>query len=258
MHKSTRTLLEAWKKLNTEKSPYILEGDKEINDHQQYYKDYETFIKNLDSGFSNPIKFHTGLLPVPFSGNILKAKIFILALNPGFSIRDYYEESYDKKIIKRRRQRLHNINSEKEFPWLSLNPQFAWTGGFDYWTKKFAPILKELMAIRSINYIDCLKLLSKNIAVIELVPYHSKSFGLSKTKMNKLRSVELMKAFVIEDLVERAKRNKAIIIVTRKANYWKLKSSENIIIYDKNEARSASFGLNSKGGKAILNLLRKE
>lgn len=43
--------------------------------------------KIIDTYNSNTIKeytFETSILPVPFEGNIFKAKIIILALNPGF------------------------------------------------------------------------------------------------------------------------------------------------------------------------------
>ncbi|MFZ1517704.1 MAG: hypothetical protein WAU11_02960 [Ignavibacteriaceae bacterium] len=257
MHNATKNLLEAWKTLNTSKPPYILDGDEVINGHTHKYKNYQTFISDKNFGDIDSTKFHTGLLPVPYSGNILKAKIFILALNPGFSIRDYYEESHSKKIINKRKQRLKDSSSEKNFPWLSLNPEFAWTGGYEYWTKKLNPIIKKIMDLREISYVDVLQLLSKNIAVIELVPYHSKSFGLSKTKMNNLRSVSLMKDFVKNDLLTKAKHNKAVIIITRKAKYWDLPKHKNIIRYDNNEARSASLGLGSKGGKIILQMLKE-
>ncbi|HMN16792.1 MAG TPA: hypothetical protein PKD03_04200 [Ignavibacteriaceae bacterium] len=256
MQNATKTLLEAWKKLDTKNPPFILPGDEEIIEHQQYYKNYDDFIRNENFGFSSSTKFHTGLLPSPFSGNILTAKIFILALNPGFSTRDYYEETYNQEIIKKRKLRLKNIFSEVDYPWMSLNPKFAWTGGYDYWTKKLLPIIQELRNNNNKTYKECLKILSQNLAVVELVPYHSKSFGLSMIKMNKLRSVSLMKDFVKNDLLNRAKNNKAIIIITRKSKYWDLPRHKNIIRYNNNEARSASLGLESKGGKIILQMLQ--
>lgn len=255
MHKAAKNLLNAWKSLDNSKPPYILPGDEVIREYTHKYKNYKTFISDKYYGDIESTKFHTGLLPVPYSGNILKAKIFILALNPGFSIRDYYEESHCKKIISKRKQRLKNINSEKDFPWLSLNPEFAWTGGYDYWTKKLNPIIKKIMVESKISYVEVLQLLSKNIAVLELVPYHSKSFGLPESKMDKLESVRLMRSFVKQDLFERASKNETIIIVTRKAKYWELPKHRNVIVYNNKQARSSSFGLNSDGGKAILNLL---
>ena len=258
MHKAAKNLLEAWRSLNTSKPPYILPGDEIINGYNHKCKNYKTFISDKNYGEIDSTKFHTGLLPVPYSGNILKAKIFILALNPGFSIRDYYEESYCRKIIRRRKQRLKDINSEKDFPWLSLNPEFAWTGGYEYWTKKLKPVIKKLMETHKVSYVDTLQLLSNKIAVLELVPYHSKSFGLPELKMDKLESVRLMRDFVKQDLLERSNKNGTIIIVTRKAKYWELLKRKNVIVYNKNQARSASFGLNSKGGKAIINLLSRD
>lgn len=66
-----------------------------------------------------------------------------------------------------------------------------------------------------------------------------------------------MKDFVKNDLLTKAKHNKAVIIITRKAKYWDLPKHKNIIRYDNNEARSASLGLGSKGGKIILQMLKE-
>ena len=83
------------------------------------------------------------------------------------------------------------------------------------------------------------------------MPYHSRKFG-SESLIENLRSVEIMRSFVNDYLLPKAQNNKATIIVTRKAKIWGLTKSKNVIVYNKNEARSAHLTPNSKGGKAIL------
>lgn len=62
--------------------------------------------------------------------------------------------------------------------------------------------------------------------------------------------------FVQNVLVPKAKAGKIKIIVTRKASHWALPSSRNVIRYSGAQARGASLGIDTPGGKAILEQIR--
>jgi hypothetical protein len=198
-------------------------------------------------------RMHLKLLPQPYAGDLRKAEIFILLLNPGLGYTDYWGESRMKSF---RRQLENNLRQELEgieFPFLWLNPEFCWHGGFVWWEKKLRDVA-SLIASEKFNgrYIDALRDLSTKIASLELLPYHSFSFG-AHGLIEELPSVNVMREFVRERLALEAKSGKKTLIVTRQQKAWDLPAKEeNIIIYTGGHTRGASLSTNSEGGKAIL------
>jgi hypothetical protein len=51
--------------------------------------DFESFIRSEYFGLANSTAYHTGLLPMPYTGDLARAKIHLLLLNPGFRPLDY-------------------------------------------------------------------------------------------------------------------------------------------------------------------------
>jgi len=64
--------------------------------------------------------------------------------------------------------------------------------------------------------------------------------------------MDIIKAFVHEYVVPRAKNNKAIIIATRHSEMWQLPKHRDIVVYNSVESRAAYLNLKSKGGKKII------
>ena len=247
------TLIEGWRNLEIDKAPYLFDGDEQVITSASVktclFKTVDEYIENLNFGRVDDKCFHLGLLPVPYVGNLQKSSVFILMLNPGFSLADYFEQNIldFKKYYK---QNLYQENSDAEYPFLFLNPHLAWHPGFAYWHRKFSNILNELVKNKGISYLEALKLLSQNVACLELVPYHSKSFG-AYSLTNKLPSIQAMLDFVHHVLLPKVKRDKAVIIVTRSGKFWDLPNHDNIIVYLKAEAQGAHLTIKSRGGKAI-------
>jgi hypothetical protein len=257
-------LLSAWRGISLSKPPYILDGDEILIKNEELRLSYSCFEDYYMRGFNfkSPNKIHDGLIhdgliPIPYDGDILRAKIYILTLNPGFGPHDYYAESYDTAFRKAKIQQLRQQLMDETFPFFGLNPLFSWLGGYRYWTTRLGDIIDKVSEQRNVPYIEALSMLSKSIACLEYIPYHSKIFGLKKAVVNKMRSPKLMKEFVDNYVVPRVKkeRDDTAIIVTRHAEKWDLSEQPNIIVYGAGESRAAYLNSKSRGGKMIAKVM---
>ena len=155
--------------------------------------------------------------------------------------------------------------NEDDYPLFGLDPKALWTGAGAWCERK----LRDIIRLYNMDYKKALKIASKKIAMIELFPYHSASFRLpSKVELDKIPSVQKLKEFVKGYVVEKAKREDAVLIATRSLKLWfsddeleEYAACNNIVIYPPNLARSASLSEGSGGYKAIekylLNLLKR-
>lgn len=240
-------IINYWRELNFKEKPFIHPSDKEfvkIRDHYNI-KNYEELVSHTEFGKIKN-KLHLNLLPEPYSGDLKNATVYILFLNPGFSILDYYAES--KKEV--RQSLITSLRQEfvenEEYPLFWLNPKYLWTAGGQWVEKKFKDLLHHLVNNHDMTYIDALRHISNKVALIELVPYHSNSFGLRNREME-MKSVTVMREFVKNTLLTKAKNNVACIIQTRSVREWDLNlpTHKNIIIYKKGQTRSASLSKKS-------------
>lgn len=256
MKKALHELVSAWRSMPLSTPPFVLPGDEAIleNGLCHPYRAYADFISDPEFGRLSPTQFHTGLLPMPYSGDIARAQIYILALNPGFTPRDYYAESMDRSLRQERTCQLKQQNFDDKFPWSPLNPEHLWSS--DYWSRRFRDMAVALAEQRNISFSTAISRISRKIAVLEFVPYHSKSFGVPSRVLEQLRSPQLMFSFVHDYVVPKAKQDRAIIIVTRQVKRWNLPKHKNIITYTPAQARSAHLNLKSPGGKAIAKKLK--
>jgi hypothetical protein len=71
-----------------------------------------------------------------------RADIFILQLNPGFNLNNYYAEwnvpAFRRKVERSIRQELDGA----EFPFYSLDPELCWYTGYRWWEGKFRDVAK--------------------------------------------------------------------------------------------------------------------
>jgi hypothetical protein len=214
---------------------------------------FDTFIAGPRFGDFNDHRLHLSLLPVPYEGDLSRAEIVILLLNPGFSYADYWAETNRPEFRQRLKDNLRQSFGGVEFPFLGLDPQFCWHGGFVWWEKKLRGVITEIASKRfKGRYFEALRDLSKKLACVELVPYHSPSFS-AHALINYLPSVKMVQTFVRKSLVPDANEDKRTLIVTRQAKAWGLPpSTKKLVIYMGGETRGASLSPNSRGGKAIL------
>lgn len=207
-------------------------------------------------------------MPEPYCGNLNNAKIFILGSNPGFDNATYFchENKNFRKVLE---DNLKQNLSEYEYPFIGLDPEFLWTDSGRWWFSKFDQqensLIKEIMNRKKCDYLDSLKFLSKKIAFLELVPYHSKRFSLPKSIYMKMPSVKMMLSFIENYVLPKVNSGDAILIMLRKGKVSEtkidgLKEIENkIVIYKgSGECQRASLSADSRGGEAMLNFLLNE
>jgi hypothetical protein len=166
-------------------------------------------------------------------------------LNPGLGPHDYFGEY---KIPEYRNALIENIQQKNSNTFLFLDPRFSWHGGYAYWHSKLHRLIKKFADDSSISYGRARNFFQTELAVIELVPYHSISFSMSPNVIRKLKSVELAREFV----KKRAETTDNLVVVTRSVKTWDLPKRDNIINFSGQQARSAHL---SHQSEKILNHL---
>ncbi len=252
-------IVEFWNRLPLGSPPFIHPDDRPILErNRQTFSDtkldFDNFVKSERFGAFEDHRFHLSLLPVPYIGNLIKADIFILLLNPGFDFIDYFAEwrmaEFKSSLEKNLRQDFGSAN----FPFLYLNPEFCWHGGFTWWEQKFRDVATKIAEEKFRGrYLDAIRDLAHRVAAIELIPYHSISFR-QHSLISLLQSSRRAQEFARNTLVPRAHEGSTTIIVTRQHKEWGIESrtGRNIVIYTGGLTRGASLGRKTLGGKAIL------
>lgn len=222
---------------------------------------FRQFVRGERFGNFSDRQFHLSLLPVPYAGDLRRADIFILLLNPGFNFVDYYAEYESRQFRSRLLQNLRQKNHQAKFPFpfLYLDPSFCWHSGFMWWERKFREVGKILADQKyEGSYLAALEELSRRVAAIELVPYHSTSFGDHKLVELGLPSSVAAQNFVKASLLPRAAAGEATIIVTRRPRDWGLdtkRKRRGVVCYRGGLTRGASLGPKTSGGQVILRRL---
>jgi len=254
-----RELVDRWRSVVPEKLPYVLEQDRDILLRQNCGVVFDSYHSFISSGYLfNPedARFHFGLVPIPYIGDLSRARIFILMLNPGFKPMDYFAEYECKAYREIVWKNLHQRNDDQPFPFHYLDPRFAWGPGAEYWRKRFHWLAKA-EAVNYEDYLNALRLIASVVACLQLIPYHSPSFSLSERIIERLESVNLIRDYVHSELLARAKRDEVLLIVTRQSKKWGLVQSKNIVVYEGAEPRGAHISPNTNGGQAVRSFYKR-
>jgi hypothetical protein len=256
-------LLREWASWKRDTPPFVLKRDRAVFDSAGDGRTSVTIPSWREaysaSDFCAPKdhRLHLGLLPQPFLGDLRRASIYILLLNPGLGPHDYYGEHKVPEFREALRANLKQRFRRGSVPFVFLDPQFSWHGGFGWWHGKLAGVISRLAAMWEIPFATARFRLARELASIELVPYHSSSFRSASGWIHRLESVSLARAFVHDVVVPRVRRGKAIIIVTRQVRAWDLPNHHGIVRYSAQEARAAHLSPGSQGGMAILRHLAR-
>ena len=170
------------------------------------------------------------LFPTPYMGDIKNAKLVICMLNPGFSfadLRDHRDPGLRSALKKNLRQDFHH-DKKDEFRFPFLDPQFCWTSGFNYWYRRFHPLIKELTTRKKENgecweKKEAMRCIANQTAVVELFPYNSKNFDTNNKSLG-CPSVAKAKAWFRETR-DNPNRNK-LIVLCRGAKKWGLETDK--------------------------------
>ncbi len=251
-------LLEAWARWQPKQPPFVLAEDIEVLESAQSsravvsHASWRQARNAPDFCAPGDRRLHLGLLPQPFCGDLRRATIYLLLLNPGLGPHDYYGEyevrEYRRALLENLKQRFRGAR----YPFLFLDPRFAWHGGFHWWHDKLAGVIQRIKQSRDISFAEARSFLASRIASIELLPYHSPAFRDAGGWLRRLKSVELARDFVREFIKPRVLRRQAIVIVTRQATAWELLRHPGVVVYTGAQARAAHLTPQSPGGAAML------
>ena len=151
-------------------------------------------VSNYNYKSVDNYRFHPELIPEPFIGNVF-ATVVALNANPGYDEFDIniHNDPKIKKIM------LDNL-SHNYSGFYYLSKEFDNSGGANWWRKKLRRLIKD-------TSIDSV---SKNLMVIESMPYHSKKF----------KFINLLSQQYSCQLVKMALDREAIVIIMRSKNVW--------------------------------------
>lgn len=262
-------LVSAWKTVDLNTcGPRILECDREVLKRRQRdeldvcYASWQDFLSD-PSSFQDGNQLLLNRFPMPYAGDLSKASIFILTLNPGHELADYYFEFEDDIYRQALVNNLKQENLDPKFPFFPLNPRFCKTGAYAYWFTKLRGIITRLIVRRKMTFDEAHSKLAREIAVIELVPYASVDSGPLGNLHDNLPSSRLAKEFVKRCVGRKVHGTnpKAIAILHRRSKIWKkalqITSKGNQGVYfEGSNLRNPSFKPSSKFGKAILKQLQ--
>ncbi|MEO3387588.1 hypothetical protein [Mesorhizobium sp. CAU 1741] len=244
---SVEDLIRYWGEFDVKGDPLVhpQDADQILNDPQVYEDETETpegwMVASQLPGV------HLGLLPTPYTGNLRKADIFILMLNPGLAAVDFYAErqqDYRDRLVRNIRQ--ENLD-EDAYPFFALDPRFCWSGAYKWWMGKLEKTIQAIARQRAIGFVDATQELARRLAVVELFPYHSKSFGMHRVLAELPSAVHARAA--TDGLAQLPDR---LIIITRQVGAWDLADADHIVRYKNGQARGASLSPNSLGGQRII------
>ena len=227
--------------------------------------DWERLVVDTSFGAEDR-RLHLNLTPIPFLGDLERAKVVILLQNPGLSPTDYYGEfkvdGFQQLLLKNLRSELRNT----DYPFLFLNPALAWHGGWSWWHRQLGSVIEVMAGALDMTYMEARKSLARSIACIELMPYHSKSRVVPDTFVAELPSANVARTYMNGLLVKRAQEREVTIVAARHLGPWGFVrsstngefeppanlSNDSCVLYGTKLARSASLSAASAGGRAIL------
>ena len=258
LHPALMELLDSWAAWLPGKPPYILDADREYFESARSSSAILTWdgweAAHADDSFGAPgdNRLHLGLLPFPFSGDVRQATVYLLLLNPGVGPTDYYGEYEVQGFREARLGNLRQQFSADYWPFVGLDPRFAWHGGFEYWHGKLRRVIAELAGGWQVSFAAARQRLAHTLAIVELFPYHSEAFADASHWLRDLPSVDMARRFVREVLLPKVRAGDAIAIVTRQARAWDLPSIPGVVTYTAQQARAAHLTPDSPGGTAII------
>jgi len=252
-------LIDAWRTVDVCSRPIALRADLPLvadARHSFIFASYDEWLAGGGLEKAKNPRFHLGLLPVPYIGDLKRATVFLLMLNPGFEPDDYFAESsmpsYRDAVIRNLRQEVHDC----DYPFIYLDPRFAWHSAGKYWRARLEWLARDIMQEQGIGYFAALRDLSRRIACLQLVPYHSSQFVFSD--LDGLQSVGLVRSVVSQYLLPATRVGKMLIVATRRSLDWGLADSavsRAVITYSGSETRAAYLSRESRGGAIIRHFL---
>jgi hypothetical protein len=124
-------LLAEWNDWEPSQLPLVLDADRKLVKSSQdvvCFTSWSEAVAAPDFGWPGDTRLHLGLLPQPFIGNLQRASIYVLSLNPGLDPTDYFGEyevqEYRNALLANLKQQFHKTVP----PFIFLDPRYGWHG----------------------------------------------------------------------------------------------------------------------------------
>ena len=140
-------LLNVWREWEIGSPPYILKGDDVLlsragaDSRIAVYPSWESYTQRDEFGRPGDIRLHLNLIPIPFVGDLARARIVVLLLNPGLEPDDYFAEftvpGFRDRLLDNLRQEFKN----PRYPFVYLDPALSWHSGYRWWHGKFQGLI---------------------------------------------------------------------------------------------------------------------
>ena len=241
-----------------------------IDRFEAYWREFSPrrplHVHPRDAAFVRGSDLDLTLLPVPVVGDLRRAEVVILMLNPGLDAEDHsWEEREDfRDVLSRAAQ--HSLG-DATHPFFYLDPRFANHPGAGYWIggrragpgrktqQKLRAVTQELSRRRGTTFEAIQNELAYRIAILQLLPYHSRELKRQKTRLLKtVPSCDEARA-----LVNGLRRqDRRLIVAPRSIREWGFSGplvNPNLVVYPSACGASASLTPRSLGGDAIIRRL---
>ena len=179
-----------------------------------------------------------------------QASVFILTLNPGLHISDYFTENnpvFQQHLEGNFKQTLEH------FPFFFLNPELGFHAGYEYWNRQIKSQREALYKRLNISRNDAQQFLAQEIAVLELIPYHARGNPKRNVNILNLPSVSAVTTFAREVLQPRALKEEILILNIRASKEWGLGKGEYIL--KDFDPRNPSFNPEKVNGERLIEFL---
>lgn len=131
----------------------------------------------LGSGFDRDRwAIHKDLRPVPYLGDLRRADIVLLLLNPQVHLDDYLTNA-DERFRARLEDTLGQPNREFASPCLALDVAYWWTSWFRWYEPRLREPVLEAARYRKCSYLEVLSELAQRTAILQLLPYYGNQGG---------------------------------------------------------------------------------
>jgi len=170
--------------------------------------------------------------PIPWVGNLHKAKVIIVMLNPGMS--ELPKQLHDERV--ERPYLVSNLRQNKNPLLFYLNPKLRETGGGIYWRRRFKSFVENVFD----NPEDGYDKIARQICIVQIIAYHSRKNPSSIR--SKLPSARAIREWILEEV--KLKRRKVLVIRGYNDIWPKIKPSNTsklIICKGKLSMRNLSF-----------------
>ncbi len=200
-----------------------------------------------------PSRLQAGLIPQPYLGDLRSADIVLCLLNPGVDPSNYLSERKGSEARRQKLATLHQHMDDLASPFYPVDPEVANTGAFGWWWPRFVKLAEPLMD-EGLSFDESMQTLSRRIACVEIVPYHSRNGDpISASMIAALPSSRLA-----IDCVRYKAEQGAQVILFRSHASWGLKDDGEHIRIATDATRSIVLGKATQAGQIIKRRLRPD